>query len=564
MALAEKNNNPGNLRDPKTGDFRKFNSPEEGYAGLLNDLNAKMTGTSTTGIGPASTIADFAKVYAPAGDNNDPAQYAANLANHLKVAPNATLGELKPRIGDFADAIAKAESPTPLRNPNENKISQNPSSIANTTPIDTSAIVPEKKEGGFVNSVIGAITDPVAELGFGLGNKLRGLVGKEKMSSFVNPLTGQDVNALGYRDGKELSGAETLKQGAGDVAQIASLAIPEAKLIGGATKLAKIGNASLNAGIGLGTYGAGAEASRGGTTNEIVNEGIKSGLLGAATGGTLSSIGNAISSLPQRFIEGAFKDLTPETAQYALKKPLGTIGGMLKESTKTLDLIGNQVDKLLKKADNVGKFVSGTEVYQRAIKGNPEVRGSGLADSGYSQEQLAKITKNLVKNQGSLVDDLFTGDISLIDANRLKTALGKTIKWSSLDNPGVAQNKQAGAQVYHALSDIIKQKAPETKPLFEQFEKEIPLQSSLEKMKEKGGILGGTVTMKELLAGGTIAMTGGIPGLLGVAGYHALSSPIGSATIGKIIDKSSNAVGKTAKTTAGLLNRTYQSSKEKK
>lgn len=106
--IADKLNNPGNLKDPSTGSFQQFNSPQEGFAALLNDLQAKIS-PSSTHLGPKATLADFSKMYAPASDNNDPAQYTANLANRLKVRPDTTLGELQPRIGEFAQAVAHNE-----------------------------------------------------------------------------------------------------------------------------------------------------------------------------------------------------------------------------------------------------------------------------------------------------------------------------------------------------------------------------------------------------------------------------------------------------------------------
>lgn len=107
MGLAVKNNNPGNLRDPATGNFRTFASPQEGYAALLNDLQAKQTGTTTTGLGPSSTLVDFASRYAPAGDNNDPAQYAASLANKIGTRPDAQLKDLD--LQKWASAVASNE-----------------------------------------------------------------------------------------------------------------------------------------------------------------------------------------------------------------------------------------------------------------------------------------------------------------------------------------------------------------------------------------------------------------------------------------------------------------------
>ena len=107
MGLAVKNNNPGNLKDPGTGQFRQFSSPQEGYAALLNDLQGKQNGTSSTGLGPSSTLVDFASKYAPANDKNNVGKYTADLANQLGVAPNAQLKDLD--LAKWAAAVAKNE-----------------------------------------------------------------------------------------------------------------------------------------------------------------------------------------------------------------------------------------------------------------------------------------------------------------------------------------------------------------------------------------------------------------------------------------------------------------------
>lgn len=107
--LAVRNNNPGNLRDPKTGSFRQFNTPQEGYEALKNDLHIKMSGQSRTGVTPQSSIEHFASVYAPASDNNDPVGYARNLSSQLGVPSTTPIANLSGRIDDFAKAIAKNE-----------------------------------------------------------------------------------------------------------------------------------------------------------------------------------------------------------------------------------------------------------------------------------------------------------------------------------------------------------------------------------------------------------------------------------------------------------------------
>jgi hypothetical protein len=108
--LPTQNNNPGDLRDigqvgatPGAGNFASFQDPKAGYAALLNDIQTKINND------PQGTLVDFASKYAPSSDGNNVAQYAANLANQLGVAPNATLSSLSPKIGQFAEAIAKNE-----------------------------------------------------------------------------------------------------------------------------------------------------------------------------------------------------------------------------------------------------------------------------------------------------------------------------------------------------------------------------------------------------------------------------------------------------------------------
>lgn len=105
--VADRNNNPGNIRDIQTGHFKVFKTPQEGFGALMNDLEAKKTGNTSTGLHGESNLAEFAAKYAPASDNNNPAQYAANLANHMGVRPDTKLKDLD--TGAWAEAIAKAE-----------------------------------------------------------------------------------------------------------------------------------------------------------------------------------------------------------------------------------------------------------------------------------------------------------------------------------------------------------------------------------------------------------------------------------------------------------------------
>lgn len=105
---AQRNNNPGNLKKPD-GSWQTFATPQLGFLALQQDLTAKMTGATSTGLTANSTLLDFAKKYAPSTDNNDPNAYAKNLAQQMNVSINTTIGSLQPRVADFAKAIAQNE-----------------------------------------------------------------------------------------------------------------------------------------------------------------------------------------------------------------------------------------------------------------------------------------------------------------------------------------------------------------------------------------------------------------------------------------------------------------------
>lgn len=107
--IPTRNNNPGDIKDMTTGQFRTYASPEEGYGALVNDLNTKISGKSKTGVTPQSSLRQFSSIYAPSSDNNDPESYAQNLAKQLGVLADTPISDLKDRVNEFAHAIARNE-----------------------------------------------------------------------------------------------------------------------------------------------------------------------------------------------------------------------------------------------------------------------------------------------------------------------------------------------------------------------------------------------------------------------------------------------------------------------
>lgn len=102
------NNNPGDIKDV-SGHFKTMTNPAQGQAALYNDLTSKMTGHSSHGLTPDSSLVDFAKVYDGSPNEKDNLQYAATLANKMGISPDTKIGTLLPHIDQFARAVADAE-----------------------------------------------------------------------------------------------------------------------------------------------------------------------------------------------------------------------------------------------------------------------------------------------------------------------------------------------------------------------------------------------------------------------------------------------------------------------
>ncbi|EII7149377.1 lytic transglycosylase catalytic [Salmonella enterica subsp. enterica serovar Javiana] len=92
--LADRNNNPGNIRPVGGNGFRFFESALQDWEAMKNQLMRYFTG-KTTGRA-LQTIQDIVSTWAPAGDNNDPKKYAQDVAKWMGVSPNTVLNLANP------------------------------------------------------------------------------------------------------------------------------------------------------------------------------------------------------------------------------------------------------------------------------------------------------------------------------------------------------------------------------------------------------------------------------------------------------------------------------------
>ncbi|EMK0672813.1 TPA: hypothetical protein ACIJRP_005221 [Klebsiella pneumoniae] len=106
--LADRNNNPGNIRPVGGGGFRAFGSALEGWEAMKNQLMRYFTG-KTTGR-RLQTIMDIVSTWAPAGDNNDPQLYAKQVAGWMGVSPDAVLNLNNPNtMASLMQSMARKE-----------------------------------------------------------------------------------------------------------------------------------------------------------------------------------------------------------------------------------------------------------------------------------------------------------------------------------------------------------------------------------------------------------------------------------------------------------------------
>lgn len=106
-AQGVRNNNPGNLKDPSTGQFQTFSTPQQG----IQAADANLLGYQTKhGI---NTIQGIVSRWAPAGDgNNDPVAYAAAVSKATGIAPGQPVDLTQPGVrSQILNAMFDVESP---------------------------------------------------------------------------------------------------------------------------------------------------------------------------------------------------------------------------------------------------------------------------------------------------------------------------------------------------------------------------------------------------------------------------------------------------------------------
>ncbi|MGZ3272375.1 MAG: hypothetical protein ACXWKY_00865 [Caulobacteraceae bacterium] len=91
-SLGIRNNNPGNLRDPRTGQFMRFATPEQGLARMAWQLRRYQDRYHR------NTIAQIIGRWAPPSDHNDTGAYVADVSKQTGFAPGQALDLHNPQV----------------------------------------------------------------------------------------------------------------------------------------------------------------------------------------------------------------------------------------------------------------------------------------------------------------------------------------------------------------------------------------------------------------------------------------------------------------------------------
>jgi len=134
VPVSVRNNNPGNLVNPKTGQFEVFKTPEEGDKALETDLQKKFSGQSDAykakfGDAPL-TPARLAETWSPAtGKGNTPEStlnYGKQIAKSLGISPDQAIPNTPESMAKVKVAIKQFEAGDYMSRPVQNQIPARP------------------------------------------------------------------------------------------------------------------------------------------------------------------------------------------------------------------------------------------------------------------------------------------------------------------------------------------------------------------------------------------------------------------------------------------------------
>lgn len=545
-------NNPGDLRfagqqggsQSSTG-FAQFPDAKQGYAALLNDLQAKINKH------PDWTLGDFSNTYAPSSDGNNSAQYAANLANQMGVAPNATIKSLQPKLGKFAEAIGKNEGYQ--SNPATNGLGAftpqaQPEQTA-TTQSTGQTSQPQNDEGpGFWSHLTsgdfgGAAKDAV-NFAFPIVGDIGGDINGTNKKSVLQQGADLGLSALPF-----IPGLGELGEGA----RAADLTADGVEAASKSGLLSKILGSPITKMAGIGAVGGGLQGVANGQNLSGIAKGAAiGGITGGALGGAGSLISGALEKLPSRIVQNELRGITPETAEHFLNNhSVGSAEKMLADNEAAKADLGGQISNILKspqyaKTGTIEDIRPSFDAFLKTMEAYPNSDLSTMGD-------VADSIMSVAPTQSKLVGKILSGAATLDEKNTLRQALDKAVYPKYGDLPKLTYDKGIANTFANALRAEVQNLAPETQPIFANLSKEIKLTKPLKALTKKGVPI---VSARSLLAAILgMGASGGNP--LGAIGGYAADqfsrSPIAEVGLAKGLNAIGKGVNNSVASKGGLL-----------
>lgn len=351
------------------------------------------------------------------------------------------------------------------------------------------SLLPSSQGGGIVNKIVNTVAPSVGDLEDAVNGKQVGII-----------KTLADLGITGLDAAMFIPGVQPE-----DLAAQAGLRGLTASVVGNAA-----------AGAGLGALSS---VAQGGGVSGALKNGLVGGVLGAGTGAVAPTVSKFVDSVPLRITQALGKDMTPESAQYMLdSKTIGTAGNLIKQAQDSAQNLRGKVGAILASDNYIDNVGNGAKAITDTMQEIPNSPLTKTVASTVSQ------IKKVIPLQADLVDKIGMGTATLDQKAAVKTAIdGKLYpKRGEIFTEKLSAARAIAKQFSDNLRQEIQTVAPETKPLYSEWSKEINLGKALSKARPSEPL-----TFKDIVTGaGTFAGSGGNPLLTAAAigGEKALNS----------------------------------------
>lgn len=198
---------------------------------------------------------------------------------------------------------------------------------------------------------------------------------------------------------------------------------------------------------------------------------------------------------------------------------VGNVESLIKQSDSSISNLNTNIQKELvsESKGGTGKMINIPSIYETVAR---ELNESGAE---ITAKEVKDIIVKLAPQSKRLLNETET---VLTRGNNLRVGLDKTLGDRGFLVDKLPFNKEVLKTFTNTLRNNIKDSAPKTRELFDEFSKELTLKKALEKASVSGGGRN-NINLADILAAGVGGTVAGIPGLAaGAAARRVVESPV--------------------------------------